>query len=82
MKEIMFQPKDDIKIKGRLIGVYIQDEHQFKVNYTQKQIDKMLKIKADTLLVRPDSDRFNYICYVDYDKEFDETFIHIVVKED
>jgi len=82
MWEIMFQPKDAIKVKGRLVGVYIQDEHQFKVEHTTKEIDNMTKIKSDGLAVRDDPKRFNYTCYVDYDKEFDETFIHIVVKEE
>jgi len=82
MYEIMFQPNKDIKIKGRLVGVYIQDEHQFLVEHTQKEIDGMTKIRADGLLVRPDPRRFNYKCYIEYDKDFDETFIHIVIKEE
>ena len=83
MWEIMFQPnREDIKIKGRLIGIYIQDEKKWLEGRTQKDIDKMTKIRSDGLAVRPDPKRFNFVCYVEYDSEFDETYIHIVVKED
>jgi len=81
MWEIFFQPKQPLKIKGRLVGVYITDEKKWLAEQQKEIIDKMIKLKADTLFVRPDAKRFNFTCYIDYCEEFDETYIHIVVKE-
>ena len=82
MYEIFFQPKDGFKIKGNLAGIYIQDEKQFLKDFSPQDIEKMVKIKADGLFIRPDPKRFNYKCYIDYHTDFDDTFIYIIIKEE
>jgi len=78
--EIFFQSKEPMKLKGRLVGVYIVDEKKWLESTTQAERDKMTKVKADSLYVRNDLKHYNFVMYIEDDGK--DAFIHIVIKED